>query len=67
MKVKHGATAVERNPALASIPRSQDADTLVTEAGRVGTQTSTIPCRFEVNGSLLFLQPVPAMSNMGHW
>jgi hypothetical protein len=50
MKVKHRATAVERNPALASIPRSQDADTLVTEAGRVGTQTSTMPCRFEISG-----------------
>jgi hypothetical protein len=40
---------VECNPALASIPRSQDADTLVTAAGRVvGTQTSTTPRRFEV-------------------
>jgi hypothetical protein len=49
---------VECNPTLASISRSQDADTLVTAAGRVvGTQTSTTPRRSEVSGSLLFMQP----------
>jgi len=64
MNVKHCATAVERNPTVASMRRSQDADTLVADAGRVvSTQTSTTPLRSKVSGSLLFLQPAAAISN----
>ena len=48
---------VAPNPALASIPRLQHADTLAADTGRVVGVRSLNSPRFEVSGSLLFLQP----------
>jgi len=55
-KIMHRSATVESNPAFASISRPQNADTLA--AGQVvGTRTSNPAPRFEISGSLLFLQP----------
>jgi hypothetical protein len=49
--------AVEADPAFASAPRPQNADTLAAYPVKaVGAPISNAP-RFEVNGSLLYLQP----------
>ena len=57
-KIKHHPAAAEPDPALAAIPRSRNADALAADAGHaVGIRTSISPPRFEVSGSLLFLQP----------
>ena len=51
-KIKHRAAAVEPNSALAAIARPRNADALAA-----GARTSNAPPRFEVSGSLLYLQP----------
>jgi hypothetical protein len=66
--IKHGPADVDRHRAPAAMPRAQDAEALATEtwatetraadSGRVvDGRTLKPPPRFEVSGSLLFLQP----------
>jgi hypothetical protein len=57
-KMQHRPTDPGPNPALASMPRSQNADSMAADLsyGKVGSRNVNSP-RFEVSGSLSFLQP----------
>jgi len=55
-KMRDRSTGEEPNQALASVPRLQKAESLAADSRVVGTRSWNAP-RFEISGSLLFLQP----------
>jgi hypothetical protein len=57
-KIAHRPADAVSNPALASRSRQQNADMSAADAGQIaGIRTSNARPRFEISGSLLYLQP----------
>jgi Legionella pneumophila major outer membrane protein precursor len=55
-KIRDRSAGVESDPAVISIPRLQKAENFAADGRVVGTRSWNAP-RFEISGSLLFLQP----------